>query len=501
MLHLKNLSMTHQKDSHVLIKDLSLVVNPGDKVAIIGEEGTGKSTLIQLLVNPRLVNSYIEIDGEIINRFQSIGYLPQALSEELNKQTVTAFIDEHLDYNRFDFNLFYSLAKQFQLDLERLESSQQPLSSLSGGEKIKLQLLKLLAYKPDLLVLDEPSADLDFETVNWLEHLIAQTDQTVLFISHDDTLLERTATAILHLELLKKRQEPRATFYKGDYARYKQQRQERFAKDLQIATKERNEQTKRLAENQRLQQRVEHQLRISKNAVAGRLLAKKMKALQSQERRFHREAQYFTELPEDIDSIRLFFDQLSPLPAHKRLMVWEKEELPTGQQVTLDLKGQDKVAITGPNGVGKTCLLKKILEELSKHPEIRIGYMPQDYSSLLPANDSPLAYLSRLTEPERVRTFLASLQFTREEILHPLSALSGGQKAKLFLAQMVLTKANLLILDEPTRHLSPTSQGVFNELLAGFQGAIVAVSHDRTFLKQMTWDRYDLTHTSFQRVT
>lgn len=501
MLQLKHLTLTHQKDLHVLIKELSLVVNPGEKLAIIGEEGTGKSTLIQLLVNPDLISSYIQIDGEIINHFGAIGYLPQSLPENRLQQTVTEFIYHDLDYDRFDFNHFYWLAQNFQLAIEHLESTGQPLSSLSGGEKIKLQLLKLLAYHPDLLILDEPSADLDLATVIWLEQFIAQTQQTVLFISHDDALLRKTATAILHLELLKKRQEPRATFYKGDYASYNQQRRDSFAKDLQLATKERAEHTKRLTENKRVQQRVEHQLRTTKYAAAGRLLAKKMKALQSQERRFNREAQEFTDFPEDMDSIHLFFEHLSPLPANKRLITWENTALPTGQLISLDLKGQDKVAITGQNGIGKTRLLKKILDQLSDKPHLRIGYMPQDYDSLLPADESPLVYLSQLAEPERLRTFLASLQFTKEEILHPLAALSGGQKAKVFLAQMVLSKANVLLLDEPTRHLAPTSQEVFRHLLTAFQGAIITISHDRTFLENMPFARYELTHTNLKRLT
>ena len=225
MLKIDHLTISHQKDLQTLIKDLSLVVNHGDKLAIIGEEGTGKSTLIKAIVSPEHLTNYAILDGKIHNQFVNTAYLPQDLPTEDLEKTVSNFLFQDLDYNQFDFNLFYKMAELLQMSSQRLDSNQQLMRSLSGGEKIKCQLLKLLATDPDLLILDEPSSDLDLGSLKWLERFIHETDKTVIFISHDEALLEHTATAILHLELLKKRQEPRASYFQGDYNSYKTWRQ------------------------------------------------------------------------------------------------------------------------------------------------------------------------------------------------------------------------------------------------------------------------------------
>lgn len=166
MLHIHNLTIRHQKDLRVLVQDLTLILHPGEKLALIGEEGTGKSTLMQTMMHPDHFPDYVEVEGQIKRFFVNPAYLPQSLSEEQAQQTVTDFLYSDIDYNRFDFALFYNYAEQFQLNIEAMEKGQQRLSSLSGGEKIKLQLLKLLAYDPDVLLLDEPTSDLDMEPIS-----------------------------------------------------------------------------------------------------------------------------------------------------------------------------------------------------------------------------------------------------------------------------------------------------------------------------------------------
>ncbi|MGT2757182.1 ATP-binding cassette domain-containing protein [Streptococcus ovuberis] len=488
MLKLQAITITHLKDLQTLIADLDLAVNPGDKLAIIGEEGTGKSTLIQAILDPEQISSYAQLDGQIINHFTQIGYLPQNLLPQQLNQTVSDFIYTDLDYTVFDFQIFWTMADRFNLPIERFEEQKLRLANLSGGEKIKLQLLKLLATDPDLLILDEPSGDLDMETLVWLESFIQESEKTILFISHDEALLSRSATSILHLELLQKRREPRWTFYKGDYESYKTDRQRQFDKDLQVASKQREEQTKRLTKNQRIQKSVEHQLRNTKNDVAGRLLAKKMKSLQSQEKRFERESKDFTDIPQDMDRINLFFSGVEPLPASKILLDWQDRTLSTGQTINLILRGQDRLAVIGQNGIGKTRLLTAIKSELSQREGISLGYMPQDYHQVLPIGISALDFLKDSTTAEQARTLLARLQLTREEIHHSAHQLSGGQKAKICLAKMVLEKANVLLLDEPTRHLSPTSQEEFKQLLQTYSGAIVLVTHDRSVLQAIKWE-------------
>ena len=491
MLQLEKLTITHQKDLQDLVRDLDLVLNPGEKLAIIGEEGTGKSSLIKAIVAPQLLSSYAQLSGNITNHFHQFGYLPQALENEELQLTVMDFLYQDLDYGLFDFNLFYKYA-EFGLDLDRFDAQNQTLASLSGGERLKVQLLKILTTDPDLLILDEPSSDLDLETLQWLENFIQRSEKAILFISHDESLLARAATAILHLELLKKRTEPRATFYRGSYDQYRQERREKFEHQLQVAKKEREEHTKKMERHHRIHQSVEHVLRHTHDSTAGRLLAKKMKNVLSQEKRLKKEAENLTEIPQDMDAIQLFFSEIKPLPASKILLTWEKMLLPTGQTVDWQIRGQDKLVITGKNGIGKTRLLKLLLQDLRARTDLSLGYMPQHYEEEFEAQSTPLSFLASVADEEKVRTLLASLKFTRQEAVHSLHDLSGGQKAKLFLARMVLAGNNVLVLDEPTRHFSPTSQPLIRQLLMDYPGAIISVSHDRCFIEEVATIHYQL---------
>ncbi|MGT2906558.1 ATP-binding cassette domain-containing protein [Streptococcus dentiloxodontae] len=500
MLQVHCLTIIHQKDLQTLVKDLSLVVNSGKKLAIIGEEGTGKSTLLKAILNPELIGSYTDMTGTIQNSFSRIGYLPQNIEEKDLALTIKDYIYHDIDYDLFDFNRFYQMAERFQFDSQRFDDDSQTISSLSGGEKLKLQLLKMLAYEPDLLLFDEPSSDLDLETTIWLEKFIRQTDKTIIFISHDETLLENTATAILQLELGKKRQEPRASYFQGNYQDYKQRRKKKFAKQSQLAQKEREEHAKKMARHHRIHQSVENQLRNTKNDVLGRLLAKKMKNVLSQEKRYAKEAENFTEIPQDMDAIKIFFSDIRPLPVSKILLCWENRPLPTGQVIDLEIRGQDKLAITGQNGIGKTRLLKEVLAALMDKPDLSVGYMPQNYEELLDDKQSALQFLKKNADEESCRNLLASLQFTRDEIMHSVTSLSGGQKAKLFLAKIVLEGSNVLLLDEPTRHFSPTSQPLIRQVFKDFPGCIISVSHDRKFIDEVAREQYYLTQTELVKL-
>lgn len=492
MLQIENLTITHQTDLQDLIKDLNLVVNPSQKLAIIGEEGTGKSSLIKALVNPNLLERYAHLEGKITNRFHLIGYLPQHLEKKQLKMSVTDFLYKDLNYDRFDFNLFYRYADHFGLDLDRFEHQNQNIASLSGGEKLKVQLIKLLATDPDLLILDEPSSDLDLDTIQWLEIFIKKTEKTVLFISHDENLLAQAATSILHLELLKKRNTPRATFFQGSYENYKLERQTRFERQLQLANKEREEYAKKMDKHHRVHQSVEHTLRNTHDSTAGRLLAKRMKVVLSQEKRLVKERENFTEIPKDMDAIHLFFSTIQTLPAGKVILNLEEKTLDTGQIIHLQIRGQDKLVITGKNGIGKSRLLREILEILRSRENVSVGYMPQEYEEEFDPKDTALSFLTQRASEEKARSLLASLQFTRQEVQHNVQNLSGGQKAKLFLARMVLESNNILILDEPTRHFSPTSQPLIRQLLVDYPGAIISISHDRYFIKEVCTKIYQL---------
>lgn len=492
MLQIQDLTIIQEKDLHTLIEKLNTTINIGDKVAIIGEEGTGKSTLLQYLYSPSLITDYTSVTGNVINHFHAIGYLPQILPLEDSRLSIHDYLYKDIDYTLFDFHLLYQLAVSLHFDSRRFDDEKQTVGQLSGGEKIKLQLLKILAHQPDLLLLDEPSSDLDLETLTWLEEFIATSPLTILFISHDEQLLSKTATHIIHLEQIKKGSQAQSTSSAISYQNYKKQRQEARMKQERIANKEREEQKARMEKLNRTKSAVRHDLTTTKNDVAGRLLAKKMKNLLSREKRFEREAENFTELPDNPDKIGLFFEGIQTLPSQKVLIVYQDEKLTTGQVIQLTVKGQEKIAFIGRNGIGKTMLLRKIYHDLKAKTGISVGYMPQEYTETIDQSLTALDFLSQPGREEEARTLLASLKFNRKEILHPISGLSGGQKAKLFLAKMVFNRNNVLLLDEPTRHFSPTSQPEIRRLLTDYPGAILTVSHDRTFIEQVCHKIYEL---------
>ncbi|MFC3927812.1 ATP-binding cassette domain-containing protein [Streptococcus caprae] len=500
MLQTKHLSIHHLKDLHPLITDLSISINHGDKVAIIGEEGTGKSTLLKHLYKPELIQSYTAVEGEVIRQFQAPAYLPQAIAEQDLDLTLSDFIYKDIDYAIFDFNQLYQLAGTLNFEASRLDNTKQTVRQLSGGEKIKIQLLKLLAQNPDILFLDKPSSNLDLESVTWLKGFIKTTPLTLVYISHDEDLLGATATHIIHLEQVKKRREAKTTSSAMSYQTYKETREATYIRQGQLANKEREKQAKRTDKLNRQMSAVRHQLEDTKNSTAGRLLAKKYRTLQAQEKRFEREAESFHAIPDELDQVNLFFQEVQPLPASSTLIHYDHEVLVTGQNLSFTMRGQDKVAVIGQNGIGKSLLLKKILKDLSRKPKISLGYMPQNYEDSLVMTETPLQFLAHSASQEIIRTTLASLQFTRQEITHTIADLSGGQKAKLFLCKMVLEKNNVLLLDEPTRHFSPTSQPEIRKLLKDFPGAILTVSHDRTFINSLCQHVYELNKSTLLQI-
>lgn len=498
MLQIQHLTITHLKDLRELIRDLSITIRPGEKVAIIGEEGNGKSTLLKFLLNPDWVSDYTSYTGTVHRQFSSPAYLPQSFPRDLAHLTLNDYFfsrDEEIDYAAL-----YRLADQLNFDSQRFVNS-QVISDLSGGEQLKIQLLKLLATPHDLLFLDEPSNDLDLETLTWLKQFIKKSKETILYISHDEDFLAETADTIIHLELIQKRRLARTNVEHLDYLHYRDERKKQFQLQAQRAKNEAKEFEKTMETYRRVKQNVETNLRNTHDSTAGRLAAKKMKAVLSQGKRFEKTAQELTQRPDQEESIQLFFDRITPQPSGKRLMVLEDFQLTAGdrllaQGIDFTLFGQDKIGIIGTNGVGKSTFLKYLWHYFQEQKQIQLAYIPQDYGDRLPQDQTPIDFLAQSgeqTELERIKSQLYQLNFSREEMIHPISDLSGGQKAKLLFLHTVFANPQLLLLDEPTRNISPTSQPEIRALFADFPGAIVTVSHDRTYLKEVCQKLYRLT--------
>lgn len=502
LLQIKNVTITHKKDLRTIIKDLSFVLNPGDRAVVIGEEGNGKSTLLKVIYDKSLVADYAEYEGEIIKNGNRIGYLAQELRPEEKEKSVWEFFSE--------CPLFYDLQPQELSDIARRLKLpgdffylNQEVGTLSGGEKVKLQMAKLLMESPDVLLLDEPSNDIDIETLEWLEDFINQSSAAVLFVSHDELLIERTANMVIHMEQLRRKTMPRQIVAKMPYAQYISERLSSMEKQEQLARKEKSEYEKKMEKYRQIEQRVDYlqEIHTRQDPAGARLLKKKMHAVKSMGRRFEREKENMTQMPESEEAIFVRFGEDVSIPAGKRILDFQTDALRIGDRrltgpVELHVRGPEKLVIVGRNGVGKTTLLKRIADELLPRTDIRAAYMPQNYEELLDFEQNPVEFLSKSYDKEkqtRIRTYLGSMKYTTDEMAHSIKELSGGQKAKILLLKMSLEGNDVLILDEPTRNFSPLSNPVIRNVLNCYQGCIISISHDRKYIEEVCGRIYRLT--------
>lgn len=504
MLQIKHLSVAHTKDLTPLIGDLSFSLRDGERLALIGEEGNGKSTLLRLIAGGRYTPGYVEIQGQIINPMKT-AFLPQALERGDREKTAYEFFCEESAFFDLSPHELGELTARLSLPSDCVYSDQQ-MAEFSGGERVKLQILRLMMQKPQFLLLDEPSNDLDLNTVRWLTNFLETCGLSVLFVSHDETLLRRAATGILLMERLRRRTVPRTQVHRMPYDEFVSTRAAQFAHQEQVARKEREEFAAKMRRYDQIRSRVEHeQNTISRqDPQGGRLLKKKMHAVMSMGRRFEREKEDLTDMPEQEEAI---FAKLSckPLPPTKVVLELDLPMLTVEgkmlcQNIRLTVRGQEKICIVGKNGVGKSTLLRLIRDMLHERHDLRVFYMPQDPDDLLPSEKTPVDFLTVTGEKEEnvaICIALGSLKFTADEMSHPCAGLSGGQKAKLMFLKMAMAQPDVLLLDEPTRNLSPLSQPVIRNLLDNYPGCIIAVSHDSAFISDVCQCAAHLTSSGF----
>ncbi len=353
-------------------------------------------------------------------------------------------------------------------------------------------------------MLDEPSNDIDLETLLWLEQLIVQWEGTVLFISHDETLIERTANVVIHLEQLRRKTESRYTVARVTYEEYVENRLSAMEKQRREAANEKREAAIRQEKFQRIQQSVEYAQNVitRQNPSKGRLLKKKMKAVKSLEKRFEREAEHQTRMPETEEPMFVQFGEEIHIPAGKMVLELKLPELTIGtgrilaRNLRLVVRGNEKICIMGCNGAGKSTLIKLVADQLLSRTDIHAAYMPQNYEEQMSMEQTPVEYLTASGDKEeetRIRTYLGSMKYTIQEMERPVKELSGGQKAKLYLLKMSMSQADVLILDEPTRNFSPLSNPVIRQVLKNFGGAVISVSHDRKYMNEVCQTVYELT--------
>lgn len=496
MIEITDLKLTHIVDQRVLIDGLDLIINDHDKVAIIGEEGNGKSSLLLAILDPSLIERYIDVKGKINIHRHKLGYLPQTLDEKTKDLTAFEYFSMIDDLYEISPKIIKKYAKELMIDDDLIYSDRR-LSTFSGGELIKLELLHIFLLEADVLLLDEPSNDLDLKTLDFLENFIKNTDKTVIFISHDERLLEACANKIVHIESLRRKVKARATVYKGRYSDYINERRRSFDIQDKHADKERSELAKKEARYRKIHDALEYDLRTvsRQDPHTGFLLKKKMHATKALEKRLDKQKQDLTAYHEEEEAIMLGFKKVK-VPNFKKIIDFKLDELKIGDKllasnIKLEIYGPKKVAIIGQNGAGKSTLLHIIKDMLAD----RASYMPQNYDEKMDEDIDVVHFIKKdptKDEYSEIRTMLGSLKYKDDEMLHKISSLSGGQKAKLYFLKMIYERKDILLLDEPTRNLSPLSSPVIRSVLKDYDGAIIMVTHDRSLLEEVADEIYEL---------
>ncbi len=506
-----------QYGERILFKGVTFQINSSDHIALIGRNGAGKSTLFSVVEGDLTpdeglvqypkglrighLEQTIVIDGALSIKeaaqeaFSDVKALEEE-HEELQGQ-LESFHDyespEYMDLlDRFNLNLerlnhygVDEIEKQTELILKGLgfnpDQFEQKVNTLSGGWQMRVQLAKLLLQQPDLLLLDEPTNHLDIEAIIWLESFIKEYPSAVMVISHDREFLRNTSNRIIEIENSK------IYDYNLGYDKYVQQK-ELVRSQQEAAYKN---QQKEIAEKERTIKRF--MAKATKTSMA-----------QSMQKQLDKMERIELDAVED-KNMRIRF---LPVPRSGRTVL-------KGQNITmkygdnlvlkdlsLEVERGDRIAIVGQNGQGKTTLAKILLEKImptsgtvQPGTQLTVGYYAQNQSDLLDDDLTVLQFMeSRATENmrTRVRSILGAFLFSGEDVDKKVKVLSGGEKARLAFAHLLMQPLNLLVLDEPTNHLDMDSKEVLKEALLDYEGTLLVVSHDRDFLSGLTGKTLEL---------
>ena len=498
-----------------ILEDVTFSLDEGDRLGIIGINGCGKSTLFKLILGelePDSGNVYISKNktvgilrqndafGDItadsdasaldvmISSFPELLALEEKLqkleaalhSEDTGERTRESLIAEYTAENeRFIREGGLEFRGRCASTLLKMgfdeEASRRPFSSLSGGQRTRLALCRQLCREPDILMLDEPTNHLDMETLLWLEGFLANYKKCVLLISHDRYFLDRVTNKTLSIEYCQ------AKLYNGGYTKSRAQRKI----DREIAERHYKNQQKEIARQEAYiaQQRAWNR---EKNIIAAESRQKMLDKMVKLERP-----------KDDPKSIKLKFS--SSIASGNDVLTAKDASFSYGitpllKRISFLVKRNDRLFIVGPNGCGKSTLIKLLLGRLSPTSgyiemgyNVNVGYYDQENQNLTLTNtvlDELWNAYPTYTELT-IRNALARFRFVGEDVYKIVSNLSGGERARLTLAKLILSDINLLILDEPTNHLDISSREALEEALLDFDGTIITVSHDRYFIDKL----------------
>ena len=509
--------ITKSFDGEDIFNDVNFEVKSGERIGIVGRNGAGKSTLMKIIAG---VEDY---DSGHISKVKDLklGYLTQQMTLD-TEQTVfeamsqpfeyiisleermreeTEWLAQHADdYESSEYQEHIATYEKLSNDFEQREGYQyqskiktvlhglsfteadfdRPINDFSGGQKTRLSLAQMLLSEPDLLLLDEPTNHLDMETTEWLEQYLNFFNGAIVIISHDRYFLDKIVKQIYDVSLGEVRH------YHGNYKQFIEQRDKYYEKRMQ-------EYEAQQAEIKRLEDFVDKNIARASTSGMAKSRRKTLEKIEKIDKPM---------LDARSANIQFDFDRNTGNDVfHIRSLEIGYDQQPITQPINLEVFKGDHIAVIGPNGIGKSTLIKTIANqqqalggEITTGANLRIGYYDQKQAEFK-SNKTILDYVwdQYPTMPEKdIRAVLGRFLFVQEGVKKVINDLSGGEKARLQLALLMLERNNVLILDEPTNHLDIDSKEMLEQALSGFEGTIIFVSHDRYFIDQLANKVFDL---------
>lgn len=501
----------------IILDDCSFFINDNEKVAIVGNNGAGKSTIMKIIMG----ESNADSGNVIIGKDKTIGYLAQyqdlsshnSIYEEVKsvKQNIIDMEQKLMDYEKQMsvvsgdelsklMNSYTNLEHTFQLlngysyksEIEGVikglgfteEDFNKPVGTLSGGQKTRVALCKLLLEKPDIIMLDEPTNHLDLNSIKWLETYLLNYNGTVLIIAHDRYFLDKIVTKVVEIENHK------SHVYEGNYSAF-------AAKKKQLREAQMNLYLKQQSEIKH-QKEVIAKLRSYKQEKFYKRAESREKALSKMD-----VIEKPTEL-QDSMTISLEPDIVSGNDVLTVTGLTKSFTTTLFSNLDFKIKRGEHVALIGDNGTGKTTILKIInglvdadAGVIKLGTNVHIGYYDQEHHNLSDENTlfEEISNAYPNMNNTKIRNTLAAFMFTGDDVFKRVSDLSGGEKGRLSLAKLMLSEANLIILDEPTNHLDMTSKEILENAINNYTGTVLYVSHDRYFINQTAQRILELTNT------
>lgn len=501
----------------IILDDCSFFINDNEKVAIVGNNGAGKSTIMKIIMG----ESNADSGNVIIGKDKTIGYLAQyqdlsshnSIYEEVKsvKQNIIDMEQKLMDYEKQMsvvsgdelsklMNSYTNLEHTFQLlngysyksEIEGVikglgfteEDFNKPVGTLSGGQKTRVALCKLLLEKPDIIMLDEPTNHLDLNSIKWLETYLLNYNGAVLIIAHDRYFLDKIVTKVVEIENHK------SHVYEGNYSDFATKKKQLREAQMNLYLKQQSE--------IKHQEEVIAKLRSYKQEKFYKRAESREKALSKMD-----VIEKPTEL-QDSMTISLEPDVVSGNDVLTVTGLTKSFTTTLFSNLDFEIKRGEHVALIGDNGTGKTTILKIInglvdadAGVIKLGTNVHIGYYDQEHHNLSDENTlfEEISNAYPNMNNTKIRNTLAAFMFTGDDVFKRVSDLSGGEKGRLSLAKLMLSEANLIILDEPTNHLDMTSKEILENAINNYTGTVLYVSHDRYFINQTAQRILELTNT------